>query len=269
MVTFMRFGSGSSGNCYYIKSGDYGLLIDLGLGIRTFKKYFKEYGQKFSDIKGILVTHDHTDHVKAVGLLSCEHHLPVYATRLVHEGMTRNYFMKKKVEEGQERYLQHGETVEIGPFQVTPFHVPHDSSDNSGYFIEHGDVRFCLITDAGETTEEMCSYIRRSTHLVMEANYDEAMLATGPYPPYLQNRIRSGRGHMCNADTAKTLAENLSENIKNVWLCHLSEENNHPELARKTVESHLWSAGFLFGKEHLQLEVLKRKLPSLAYELEE
>ncbi len=261
----MSFGSGSSGNCYLLKADDYALLIDLGVGIRTFKKCFKEYGQKFSDIKGILVTHDHTDHVKAVGILSCEYHLPVYATEPVHEGMARNYFMKKKVEPGKEVMLVPAEPVEIGPFRVTPFQVPHDSSDNVGYFIECENVRFCLITDAGQVTDEMKTYIRRATHLVMEANYDDAMLATGPYPQYLQDRIRSGRGHMSNADTALILAENLAEDIKNVWLCHLSEENNHPELARKTIESALWNAGFLFGKGRLELEVLKRKVPSKEY----
>ncbi len=179
MVSFMSFGSGSSGNCYLLKCGDYALLIDLGVGIRTFKKHFKEYGQNFAHIKGILVTHDHTDHVKAAGILSCEFHLPVYATQLVHEGMARNYFMKKKVEQGKERVLVPAETMEIGPFRVTPFQVPHDSSDNVGYFIECEAVRFCLVTDAGQVTEEMKTYIRRATHLVMEANYDEAKLAKG------------------------------------------------------------------------------------------
>ncbi len=263
----MSFGSGSSGNGYLIQSDGYGLFIDLGLGLRTLKKHFRDYGQNFASVRGVLVTHDHTDHVKSVGALSCEFKLPVYAIQPVHEGMARNYFMKKKVDPSLVRVLQIGQEEEIGPFRVTPFAVPHDSSGNVGYFITCGGVRFCLITDAGAATDEMRTFLRRATHVVMEANYDDAMLATGPYPLYLQERIRGGKGHMSNALSAQLLAECLSEDTRRVWLCHLSEENNHPELARKTIESALWNAGFLFGKGHLELEVLKRKVPSDVYEL--
>ncbi len=266
MVKFICFGSGSSGNCYYLMAEGYGIVIDLGIGIRCFKKHMRDYGLPMAQIKAILVTHDHTDHVKAVGVLSRDFQIPVYASEPVHKGMARNYFMTKKIADDMVNEIVGGETLHLGPFEVTPFTVPHDSSDNLGYFIRYNDLSFCLITDAGHMTDEMKSYIEQANYLVVEANYDEAMLASGPYPQYLKRRISSQRGHMSNADTAAVLSQHLPAAIKHVWLCHLSEENNHPELARKTVEAALIQVGCPLGKT-VQLEVLKRKVPSPLYEL--
>lgn len=267
MIKFICFGSGSSGNCYYLNADGYGILIDFGIGTRTFKKYMRDYGLSFGQVNAILVTHDHTDHIKSVGTFSGEFHLPVFATQAVHQGMQRNHFMYKKVTEENKRFIVEGTLFETGPFQVVPFAVPHDSSANCGYFITCGDgPSFCLITDAGCFTEEMTPFIARANYLVIEANYDAMMLETGPYPPYLKRRIKGGRGHMDNADTASVLAGHLTEAARRVWLCHLSEENNHPELARKTVETALAGAGFNLGTD-LFLEVLKRKVPSQLYDL--
>lgn len=266
MVKFICFGSGSSGNCYYLIAEDFGIIIDLGIGLRSLKKHFGDFGLTMDKIKAILVTHDHTDHVKSVGQMSQDFHLPVYSSEAVHKGMGRNYFMKKKIAPDLRKFLSVGHPVQLGPFEVTSFPIPHDSAGNNGFFITYKDIRFCLITDAGHVTEEMTGYIKQSDYLVIEANYDEAMLTIGPYPPYLKRRIASPKGHMCNSETARILAENLPETTKYVWLCHLSEENNHPELARKTVEGVLMQAGYPLGKT-LKLEVLKRKVPSPLYEL--
>lgn len=267
MIKFICFGSGSSGNCYYLSAGGYGIIIDFGIGTRTFKKYMRDYGLSFGQVNAVLVTHDHTDHIKSVGSFSEEFHLPVFATETVHEGMQRNHFMYKKVKEEYKRYVKAGVPFEAGPFRITPFPVPHDSSANLGYFITcDGGPSFCLITDAGSFTEEMTAFVARANYLVIEANYDAMMLETGPYPPYLKKRIKGGRGHMDNVETARILAENLTPETRRVWLCHLSEENNHPELARKTVETALVDAGFNLGTD-VVLEVLKRKVPSPLYEL--
>lgn len=266
MLKFVSFGSGSSGNCYFLYTGTDGLIIDIGVGIRTLKKHFRDYGLSLSSIHYVLITHDHADHIKSVGSISHDYHLPIYATAKVHDGIDRNYCVARKLTRDMKRLIVPGEPLQLGSFHVTPFTVPHDASENVGYQIKACGVTFCIITDAGCITEEMCSYISQADYLVIEANHDSEMLLHGPYPQYLKERIQSPMGHLSNHDCARALAENMSEGLKHVWLCHLSEENNHPELARKTVESTLRSYGIIVGKD-LQMEVLKRRTPSGIYEL--
>ncbi|MDE6000471.1 MAG: MBL fold metallo-hydrolase, partial [Bacteroidaceae bacterium] len=122
-------------------------------------------------------------------------------------------------------------------------------------------IRFTVMTDVGDVTDEVKHYIGQSTHLVFEANYDDEMLKQGRYPEMLKERIASGHGHLSNKKTATAIAENFHEQLQNVWLCHLSEENNHPELARKTVETILRSYGIIAGTD-FTLEVLRRKIPT-------
>jgi phosphoribosyl 1,2-cyclic phosphodiesterase len=267
MLKFIAIGSGSSGNCYYLYTETDGLFIDAGVGIRGLKKHFKDYGLSLSKVHHILITHDHADHIKSVGSLSNEQHLPVYATRIVHQGIDRNYCVAKKVSSELRRYVEPGVTQQIGTFTVTPFTVPHDSSDNVGYELMTADVTFCIITDVGRITDEIAKYIGRADYLVIEANHDLEMLKNGPYPQYLKNRIISGSGHLNNTQCGEAIAQHMGEHLRHVWLCHLSEENNHPELARKTVESVLRSYGIVVGKD-LMLDVLKRTMPTGIFELE-
>lgn len=261
-MKFISFGSGSSGNCYYLLEDGIGLIIDAGIGIRSFKKYFREYGFTYPTLKAILVTHDHTDHVKAVGALSSEYNLEVFATEEVHKGILNNYYTHKKVRPELCRTYLPGDDWSIGPFHITTFTVPHDASHNCGYFIETATTNFCFITDAGSFTPEMISFIRRARNLVIEANYDAAMLDEGPYPLHLKKRIKAPTGHACNAETARILEENLAATTENIWLCHLSEENNHPELARKTIAQALERSDC-----KSQLHVLRRRIPSGPFEL--
>ena len=266
MLRFISFGSGSSGNCYYLYTEKEGLIIDIGVGIRTLKKQFRDYGLSLSSIHYVLITHDHADHIKSVGSISHECQLPVYATPNVHDGIDRNYCITRKLPASMKRFLEPGKTIQLGDFNITPFSVPHDATENVGYQIKAEGVTFCIITDAGTITDEMRSYISEADYLVIEANHDVEMLRQGPYPQHLKDRIQSQTGHLCNRDCAIAIAENMKENLKHVWLCHLSEENNHPELARKTVESVLREYGIIAGKD-FQLEVLKRKTPTGIFDL--
>lgn len=242
-------------------------MIDVGVGIRTLKKHFHNYGLKLEDVRHILVTHDHADHVKSVGCLSTDYKLPVYTTRKVHLGIGRNYCVRKKIMPDFAHVIEHGGSFNAGEFRVTPFAVPHDSTDNVGYFIEQGGVNFCLITDVGHITEEMHDFIGRANYLVLEANHSVEMLQQGNYPQYLKDRILGPNGHLSNDACGEALAAYATPNLHHVWLCHLSEENNHPELARKTVEQILRGKGIVAGKD-FQLEILKRKTPSEIYKLE-
>lgn len=266
MLKFISFGSGSSGNCYYLATESDALLIDIGVGIRGLKKDCRNYGVSLSQIHHVLVTHDHADHIKSVGSFSFDYQVPVYATQKVHDGINHNYCVTKKLAPEMTRVVEKGQAIQLGDFRVTPFEVPHDSSDNVGYFIEVAGTNICIMTDVGHVTDEMKEYIRRARHLIIEANHDVEMVKNGPYPQFLQERILSGTGHLNNHDSGKAIAENMTQDLQHVWLCHLSEENNHPELARKTVESVLRSYGIVVGSD-LQLEVLKRTVPTGPYEL--
>ena len=266
MLKFISFGSGSSGNCYFLYTENDGLLIDVGVGIRTLKKHFRDYGLSLAQVKHLLITHDHADHIKSVGSISHEYHLPVYATKAVHKGIDRNYCVQRKVADDLRRHVVTGTPMQLGDFKVTAFSVPHDASDNVGYMIEACGVTFCLMTDIGSVTDEMKEYIGKAQYLVIEANHDVEMLMQGPYPQHLKVRIQSETGHLDNTSCGEAIAQNMQEHLRQVWLCHLSEENNHPELARKTVESVLRSYGIVAGKD-LQIDVLKRTMPTGIFEL--
>ena len=267
MLKFISFGSGSSGNCYYLATATDGLMIDIGVGLRALKKHCRDYGIQLSSVHHLLITHDHADHIKSVGSFSYEYGVPVYTTERVHEGIDHNYCITRKVASDKKYLVEPYKPMQLGDFTVEAFPVPHDASENVGYEIKAEGITFVIITDIGAITEEIRERISHANYLVIEANHDVEMLKRGPYPEYLKKRILSGNGHLSNEDCARALAENMTEQLKHVWLCHLSEENNHPELARKTVEVVLRSYGIIPGKD-VALEVLRRTMPSELYELE-
>ena len=266
MLKFLSFGSGSSGNCYLLYTDTDCLMIDCGVGIRSLKKHFHNYGLQLNMVHNVLITHDHADHVKSVGSISGDLQLPVYSTEEVHKGISQNWCVRRKVDPQYVRNLKKGEEVGIGEFKVTPFEVPHDSTDCVGYSIENDGIRFTLITDCGHITDEIARFISISNFLVIEANHEPEKLAAGPYPRHLKERISGPNGHLSNEACEKALVENASPALRHVWLCHLSDENNHPELAKKTIETVLRDSGIIIGKEFM-LDVLKRKIPSEVYEL--
>lgn len=264
MLNFISFGSGSCGNCYYIYTETYGILIDIGIGIRKLKKYFHDYGLNVKDVRYVLITHDHADHVKAVGSFSNSFGVPVFTTNEVHEGISRNYCVRKKIAPDNIRIIEKGKDIVLGDFTISVFHVPHDSRDNIGFKIRYDNVVFCLMTDIGHVTSEMAEAINDADYLVIEANHDEEMLRIGPYPEYLKKRVSCGNGHLSNRLCAQAIAENAADRLNHVWLCHLSQENNHPELARKTVEQWLADSENPVLSQ-LKIDVLKRSSPSGAY----
>ncbi|MBO5025149.1 MAG: MBL fold metallo-hydrolase [Bacteroidaceae bacterium] len=261
MLQFISFGSGSCGNCYCLSDGNSSILVDAGVSPRRLKRYFRDYGINQSTIRALIITHDHADHIKAAGKISSELKIPVYATELVHEGITRNFHVRNKIESEYVQTIEKDKTFEIGLFKITPFEIPHDSMQNVGYSIEHEGEIFTIMTDVGAPTDNVKHYISISNHIVIEANYDVEMLVNGKYPLHLKQRIMSGTGHLSNRQTAEALAENFHAGLQNVWLCHLSEENNHPELARKTIEQYLRSYGIIADAD-FTLEVLRRKIPT-------
>ena len=265
-IKFLSLGSGSSGNCYYLGTEKNGILIDAGIGIRNVKKIFKDYKLDFSTIKAVFITHDHADHIKAVGNLGEKYGIPVFTTPEIHKGINKSYCVTEKLSTSV-NFIKKEESVEVGDFNITAFEVPHDGTDNVGYCIEIDGKVFSFLTDLGHITETAAKYIKRADYLILEANYDDEMLAMGPYPKYLKERIAGPNGHMSNRETAEFLAENFQANLKYIWLCHLSKDNNHPELAYKTVEMHLLDRGIIAGKD-FQLVALRRTIPSEIYLLD-
>lgn len=266
-LQFLSLASGSSGNCYYLGNEEYGILIDAGKGVRTIKKVLKEYGIPFEKIVALCITHDHADHIKAVGHLGERHGLPVYTTHEIHEGMRHSYCMTERLSPAHTHFIQKEETFTLGDFQITCFEVPHDGTDNVGYCITAGDKTFSFLTDIGHITPTAARYIQQSNYLIMEANYDDTMLKMGPYPQHLKERIAGPNGHMSNHEMADYLSKNFPKGLKYLWLCHLSKDNNHPELAFKTVELAFRQENILVGKD-VEVVPLRRTTPSEMYVFE-
>lgn len=270
MLHYISFGSGSSGNCSFLFTEHSGLMLDAGLGIRTLKKHFKNYHLQFANVRHLLITHDHADHVKSVGSISKDYGLPVYSTSKVHRGIENNWCVRTKISPDKVKIIDKNVTFQLEEFRITPFGVPHDSSDNVGYCIQYDDITFVLMTDIGHLTDEMKDYIGRANYLVIEADYEAEMLDRGPYPEHLKNRIRGPLGHISNTECAMAIAENATENLRHVWLCHLSDENNHPDLAEKSIRQILRSHGIVAGNDagaDFKIDVLKRKTPSPVFNL--
>ena len=262
-LRFQSFGSGSSGNCYFIGNATCGILIDAGIGVRTIRKNLRNLGLDFENIWGVFITHDHADHIKAVGPLGEKHLVPVYTTRKIHEGIHRSYCVTEKLYSSK-KYIEKEETVKVGDFSITAFHVSHDSTDCVGYTIEYKEKRFTFATDLGYVGDEVAMHLKMADYLVLEANYDVQMLQQGSYPIHLKNRIIAKTGHLSNEQAGVFLAENYNERMQHIFLCHLSRENNLPELAYTTIQNYLDEKQIVVGKD-VQLVTLDRLNPSELY----
>ncbi len=262
-LRFRSLASGSSGNCYFLGNASYGILIDAGVGVRSTRKFLKTMGLDFHNIWGVFITHDHADHIKAAGVIGEKHHVPIYSTREIHNGINRNYCVTQKLSSSQ-KFIEVGQEVRIGDFTVKAFPVSHDASDAVGYSVEYKGKTFTFATDLGFVGDEASEHLTNSDCIVLEANYDEFMLANGPYPLYLQERIKANTGHLCNMQTAEFLAEKYTDRWKYVFLCHLSKENNMPELAYATIVEHLKSQEIAF-EEKTEIVPLERMEPSKMY----
>lgn len=265
-LIFRCFASGSSGNCYYLGTPHTGLLIDAGISARTIQRNLREMGLDFHNIIGVLVTHDHADHIRAVGTLGERIHIPIYSTKEIHEGIDHNYGVMEKLRTSR-RFFEPETEWKLFDFTINTFHISHDSTDCVGYVIDYRDQRFMIATDCGEPNNKMCAYMRTANHLVIEANHDEQMLLNGPYPTYLKERILSPKGHQSNRTCGQLLRDNFHNGLRNVFLCHLSKENNDPNVALQTVSEILEDGNIIPGQD-LFLKALDRVTPGPIYTLD-
>lgn len=264
-VIFKCFGSGSSGNSYYVGTHERGILIDAGISARSIQRGLKSMGLELSPkyIMGVLITHDHADHIRAVGTIGERINIPIYATQLVHEGIDRNYGVREKLRTSR-RYFELGKEWELFGMRINSFKISHDSTECVGYTISLNGQNFMIATDCGEPNEQLEAAIRNANHIVIEANHDEQLLLNGPYPTYLKERILSSRGHQSNDTCGMLLERNFHNGIRNIFLCHLSLENNDPQVAYNIVSESLLNAGIVAG-EDVFLKTLDRIEQSPTY----
>lgn len=243
-ICFISFGSGSSGNSSYIGDLDGGLIIDAGVDFKTVSEVMERNGLTLDSIKGICLTHDHSDHVRFIYsyVRATKRPIPVYCTPKAFNGLMRRHSISRRLKEYHQPIYKEF-PFKIGSFEITAFDVSHDGTDNCGFFITHGHHSFAVATDLGCITPRVDYYMRRANYIMIEANYDSAMLDAGPYPAYLKSRIRADYGHMDNLATAKFISDILTPDLHSVFLCHLSQDNNTPETAFTTVATMLHAKG--------------------------
>lgn len=265
-MRFLSLSSGSSGNCYFLGNEEEGILIDAGISARKINKTLKEHGIDMGIVKGVCITHDHSDHIIAAGYLGERCGIPVYATRETVAGMNRNFRMPEKIYTAH-RFIVKGAPFNIGNFEIMAFDVMHDGSDNSGYVVRHGNTCIAFATDIGCLTPEVRNILKKADYIVLESNYDAAMLMTGRYPAFLKKRIAGNNGHLCNNDAAEFIADAFGNGVVKAFLCHISAENNSPDIAWKCACEALEKKGVDTGR-YADVIPLARTKASPVYILE-
>jgi len=268
MIKFISLASGSSGNCYYFTNGKVTFLIDAGVGPRSAKKILEEHGLSLQSIDFILVTHDHIDHIKALGIIAEKFNKPVYATQKLIDSFENHSCTRGRLW-GRVKAIDVLQQTEVEGVTFTPFPVPHDAAQTVGYFIEFDGKKITLVTDCASVNEYVIKYSKKADTLIFETNYDEKMLAEGSYPQDLKERISdSETGHLSNREAAESIQKIYAErkgSLDHIFLCHLSDNNNTPELARNCVATALAKIGV--KKESVVLDCLIRGHASKLYSL--
>ena len=264
MLEICTLASGSSGNCTYISDGKTRLLIDAGISTRAIVNGLKKIGASPEEIDAILITHEHFDHVRALEVLEKKFSIPVYAaepdTQAAVAGIS-DILYERTVG------FPPGSEFSIGNINIKPFATPHDTPYSVGYRIESGENSLVFATDLGHVPEDVLNAMCGAQLILLEANYDEAALERGPYPPMLKKRIAGRNGHLSNSDCAKCAVEAAKRGVKCVVLGHLSKENNTPKLAYDTVHRGLMEGGFIPGVD-VMLQVAPRSECGNIYRLE-
>lgn len=238
-LRIMTIASGSKGNCTYIASDTTKLLVDAGVGIRRIQEALALDNTKISDLQGVLITHEHEDHISGLKALS-DRGVPVYVHEKAMAAVVRRLGVNIPFQDVE--FFDAGFTV--GDIKVYPFRIPHDTAYPLAYSFECGTARISVATDIGHITEGVINNLKGSQIVLIEANHDIEMLTNGSYTPRLKTRIKGANGHLSN-DSAALICRTLCDfGLKRVILGHMSEENNCPELAFSTVVSALNRDGY-------------------------
>ena len=265
--TFCPLFSGSSGNSLFVGAGDTRILIDAGMPGRSIENALKEIGVLPETLNGIVVTHEHSDHVKGVGILSRKYHVPVYANERTWNAMAKTV---GEISPRDRRFFENEEDFYIGSdgLAIFPFSIPHDAADPVGYRIFYGGRSIASATDIGHMQKRILKMISGVDVLLLESNHDPDLVMQNPhYSLYLKQRILGTRGHLSNEASAEALLQLCGTGIRQVLLGHLSGENNTPELALSTVVDRLSRAGVAVNEE-IDVGIAWRDRVSKKFEIE-
>ena len=233
-IAFCALASGSRGNAVYLAAGENALLIDAGLSGREIERRLRQQDLDPRHLSAILVTHEHSDHIRGVGVLARRFNLPVHMTAATHRALRDSLGQLPAC-----HYFQPGTAFRLGAFHIHPFTLSHDAADPVGFTFARNGLRIGMATDLGVATGLVEAHLKGCDLLLLEANHDMEMLIDGPYPWPLKQRIRSRNGHLSNAAAAELLARIAHPNLRQIVLGHLSEANNAPRIARQTVRDAL------------------------------
>ena len=249
--------SGSSGNCIYVADEHTHLLIDAGISKKKIVEGLSSIDVDVTNIDAILVTHEHLDHIKGLGIMARAYNIPIYGTRETLQAIDE-YKSTGDIDKSLYMPIEPDKEFSINTLFVKPFSTSHDAANPVCYTIESGDKKVAIATDLGEYNDYIISNLENLDVVLLEANYDKNMLQVGPYPYYLKQRILGRKGHLSNENSGRLLKQIISNKLKYIYLGHLSKENNYPELAYETVKVEL--QGIL--KDENVLKVAYRDKPS-------
>lgn len=257
MSNFCALYSGSSGNSMVVSSGGATLLVDAGVSCRSVLTALQEREVDLSSLQGILVTHEHIDHVRGLKVLLKKLHIPVYASA----GTLNSLYQTEMVPADADlRVIT--QPTEIGGMEVNPFATPHDAAGPLGFTVTTAEgEKLGIATDLGHITAEVDAALCGCGTVVIEANYDDYSLRNGPYPFYLKQRIASQFGHLSNRDSAAQCLRLVQKGARQLILCHLSQENNTPGMAAEAITQHLQGQGCCLDRDY-RLQVASRSHPS-------
>lgn len=245
-MRFSVLASGSTGNAIFVESGEHSFLVDAGLSGKQMEGLFQGIERKMSDLTGILVTHEHSDHIKGVGIVARKYKLPIYAN--VKTWTAMNHLIGEIPTE--QKFQFDMETVKtFGNLSIESFGVSHDAAEPMFYVFHEGEKKLVLITDTGYVSDRMKGIISNADSYVFESNHDVQMLRMGKYPWNIKRRILSDVGHVCNEDAAIAMSEVIGDRTKHIYLAHLSLDNNMKDLARMSVGQTLESRGIGLGEQ--------------------
>ena len=245
------------GNCLYVESDNTKLLIDAGVSLKKIEKGLDTINVSPSSLDGILVTHEHSDHIQSLGNLSKKFNLPVFANSETFDAMPKQ---TDKISTGNINKFKIKQKFSINDIEITPFAIPHDAANPCGFNISCNDDKISIATDIGHMTNEILKQLEGSKFVLLESNYDTEVLKLSKYPFSLKQRIAGPNGHLSNEIASKVINYLLHDNLKTAMLGHLSKESNFPELAYQTVVNELINSNSDVSK--LSLSVASRNEPS-------
>ncbi|MGL4363472.1 MAG: MBL fold metallo-hydrolase [Cellulosilyticaceae bacterium] len=248
--------SGSSGNCTFLEAGQIRILIDAGISGKKVLQGLSDLEIEHDSIQGIFITHEHSDHIKGVGIISRKLNIPIYATKLTWEHMLNEQSLGKIAEENI-KHIEKEIEMNIGKLSIKPYEIFHDAVDPVGYVFSYKDKKIALATDLGKVDRKLVENLYGVNGILLEFNHDINMLEVGPYPYSLKKRILGDSGHLSNELAAKVLTHIYHDQLQWVILGHLSKDNNMPDLAYITAKNALEKKNIYIG-QHIEVTVANR-----------